>query len=293
MKKRVWFVVLLSVADALPVLAQMDPVTAGFDTASMDLKVFATKIVVGATDNFERASVLLKWLGDHFEWKATDYRTRTVKEIMARKGGNCFELATLYMALLKELNIRYRPIAEVNLHRKSEERERNAERMIRERGNEASVFGREHNDHRWVEIFDERSGEWVPADATMNIIGLVPWLRARVWFGPRHTINDEFSGDMVVPVAIFVVDRDKKDRMVENRTDFYLIDRFDGLYDHRLSQLPSWGEWVHGIRVLSKAAKNAFEGMENLHDRSPEIAHLVETYQRLKEEFLAADAHLK
>jgi hypothetical protein len=45
--------------------------------------------------------------------------------------------------------------------------------------------------------------------------------------------------------------------------------------------------------VLSKAAKNAFEGMENLHDRSPEIAHLVETYQRLKEEFLAADAHLK
>src|SRR5690348_5145294 len=123
------------------------------DTASLNTASFATSIVAGTTDNYGKAKQLLGWLSNNFEWKATDYQTRTVKEIIVRKGGNCFELANVYMALLKELGLTYRPIAEINIHKLTPRRGETAAQKVKESGNRMSVFGRQHNDHRWVEIY--------------------------------------------------------------------------------------------------------------------------------------------
>lgn len=269
-------------------LAQQVAVAIPKDTASVNTKTFAQAIVAGTNDNYEKAKNLLSWLGNHFEWKATDYQTRTVKEIIVRQGGNCFELATVYMALLKDLNLTYRPIAEINIHVYSEERGKRADEMIKQSGNRVSVFGKQHNDHRWVEIYDERTREWVPADPTMNVIGFDQWLKARAWFGDRHTINDEFSGDMIAPFAIFVVNNNNKSLMEENRTLYYMVGRLDSLYGGKLSKLPSWSKWVSGLQTLSVAAKKAFEGDENLHNYSDQISELANVYQNLKKEYLAA-----
>jgi transglutaminase superfamily protein len=266
-------------------LAQQDVVTVPRDTSSVNTKTFALSIVNGTNDNYEKAKGLLSWLSNHFEWKATDYQKRTVKEIIVRQGGNCFELATVYMALLKELNLTYRPIAEINIHVYSEQRGNTAEEKIKQSGNRMSVFGKQHNDHRWVEIYDDKTGEWVPADPTMNIIGFDQWLKARAWFGERHTINDEFSGDMIAPFAIFVVNNNNKSLMDENRTLFYMVTKLDNLYDGKLSKLPSWSKWVSGLQTLSNAAKKAFEGDENLHNYSEQISELAKVYQNLKTEY--------
>jgi len=265
--------------------AQQDVVTVPRDTSSVNTKTFALSIVNGTNDNYEKAKILLSWLSNHFEWKATDYQKRTVKEIIVRQGGNCFELATVYMALLKELNLTYRPIAEINIHVYSEQRGKTADEKITQGGNRMSVFGKQHNDHRWVEIYDDKTGEWVPADPTMNIIGFDQWLKARAWFGERHTINDEFSGDMIAPFAIFVVNNNNKGVMEENRTLFYMVTKLDNLYDGKLSKLPSWSKWVSGLQTLSVAAKKAFEGEENLHNYTDQISELAKVYQNLKTEY--------
>lgn len=254
------------------------------DTASLNTAHFASSIIAGTTDNYGKANQLLSWLSNNFEWKATDYKTRTVKEIIIRKGGNCFELANVYMALLKELGLTYRPIAEINIHKLTPERGETAAQKVKESGNRMSVFGRQHNDHRWVEIYDEKTGEWIPADPTMNIIGFDQWLKARAWFGERHTLNDEFSSDMIAPFAIFVVSRGNKFAMEENRTLYYMTTKLDALYNNKLSKLPSWNKWVEGITTLSAAAKNAFEGKENLHNYNDQIDALAKTYAALKKE---------
>lgn len=268
--------------------AQQDLVPANGDTAILNTKTFAESIVAGISDNYERAETLLNWLSNHFEWKATDYQQRTVKEIIVRKGGNCFELATVYMALLNELHLKYRAIAEINIHVYSEERGQRAMEKVKESGNKMSVFGRQHNDHRWVEIFDEKTNEWVPADPTMNIIGFDQWLKARAWFGQRHTINDEFSNDMIAPFAIFVVSRDNKSLLEDNRTLYYMSTRLDALYNNQLSKLPSWNKWISGLTTLSAAAKKAFEGEVNLLNYDDKISELAGVYQQLKNEYLAA-----
>jgi len=267
--------------------SQQNNISISDDTASLSTKVFAETIVSGVSDNYEKAKTLLSWLSTHFEWKATDYKRRTVKEIIVRKGGNCFELATVYMALLQELNLTYRPIAEINIHVYSEQRGKTADEKIKSDGNRMSVFGKQHNDHRWGEIFDEKTAEWIPADPTMNIIGFDQWLKARAWFGERHTINDEFSGDMIVPFAIYVVNKDNKSLMEEDRTLYYMKTKFDSLYNTKLSKLPSWSKWVSGLQILSAAAKRAFEGQENLHNYADQISQLATVYQNLKNEYLA------
>lgn len=269
-------------------LVSLAGVARGSNTSdTVDLKVFATGIITGVEDNYEKARTLLAWLGTHFEWKYTDYQNRTVQEIIARKGGNCFEMATVYMALLKELNINYRPIAEVNIQKPDDDRGQRAAQMVKERGNKVSVFGRQHNDHRWIEVYDDHTKEWVPADPTMNIIGFDQWLKARAWFGERHTLNDEFSREMIVPFGIFVVSKEDKAAIHENRTTYYLVDRLDALYDHKLSRLPSWSKWVSALQELSKVAKNAFEGKENLQAYDGQIGTLAMIYQDLRQEYKA------
>ncbi len=283
---RSFFLILITVCGlCFSGVSQPATISIPADTGQLDTKYFATQLVKGISNNYEKAAALLNWLATHFEWTATDYQKRTVKEILIRKGGNCFELATVYMALLKELGIVYRPIAEINLHRYDAGRGERAAQKVKESGNQVSVFGAGHNDHRWVEIYQPETKEWIPADPTMNLIGYESWLKARAWFGERHTLNDQFSGDMIAPFAIFVVDANNKSRMLENRTAHYMIQELDELYHHRLSALPSWQKWKKGIMELSPLAAKAFAGELNLHQYNEQIAALKNTYQSLKKEW--------
>lgn len=255
------------------------------DTAALNLKNFAENIIANETDEFEKARKLLYWLSSNFEWKATDYKTRTVKEIIVRNGGNCFELAKVYMALIKNIGITYRSICEINLHPITPERQKTAAAKVKEKGNSYSVFGLQHNDHRWVEIFDKKNNTWQPADPSMGVIGLTDWLKARVWFGERKTIDTSITNDMIVPFAIFVTGSNNAPE--ESRTSYYLIDRFNDLYGGKLQNLPEWKDWVSIVNALITPSKNAFLGKENLHEHQQEISKLASVYEQLKRSYTA------
>jgi transglutaminase-like putative cysteine protease len=113
---------------------------AGAQTASRTsqsqsrLKAFADSIAQGAPSSYEKAEKVVRWLANNFDWTATDYQKRTVEEIMARKGGNCNELAMVTIALLKELNLQMRKVREINIHKESATRRENARQKILERG---------------------------------------------------------------------------------------------------------------------------------------------------------------
>lgn len=258
-------------------------VEASIDTAKVDLKQFAASIVSDASTDYQRAERLLKWLSVNFKWLSTDYQTRTVKEIIVRKGGNCFELATVYMSLIKTLGIRYRQVAEINIQPRSERRQRSAENLVTAKGYTYSVFGEQHNDHRWVEIYDEAGGTWIPADPSVGVIGLAPWLKSRVWFGDRWAIDTSITNDMIIPFAIFVTD--SAHRIIEDRTNYYLLTSFDRLYHGELSTLPSWSTWKACISGIREQCKGAFEGKVNLHQYRKEIAVIASTYERLRSEY--------
>jgi hypothetical protein len=74
----------------------------------------------------------------------TFYKKRTVEEIMARKGGNCNELAMVTMALLKELRLQMRKVREINIHKESARRRESAHQKVLDNGNRFSVFGKRH-----------------------------------------------------------------------------------------------------------------------------------------------------
>jgi len=260
------------------------PVIVTTDTSKIDLKNFAEQAVKDAPTNILKAKALLNWLSTSFAWTATDYQNRTVKEIIVRKGGNCFELAKVYMALINELGLRYRAIAEIQLYTPSETREQTSENKIKEAGNKMSVFGYQHNDHRWVEVYDDENAQWIPVDPTMNLIGMEQWLKARAWFGERHSLNDDISKSMIAPFGIFVVNRSNKSIMEEDRTSYYMVSALNTLYNDRLSKLSSWSEWIRSLQRLSPLAKDAFQGKINLHEHEKEIEEFRIIYERLKKE---------
>ena len=250
------------------------------DTATLDLKLFAENIIGKETDEFEKAKKLLYWLSSNFEWKSTDYKTRTVKEIIARNGGNCFELAKVYMALIQNAGITYRAMCEINIHPITPNRQVSAASMVKEKGNSFSVFGLQHNDHRWVEIFDKKTNSWQPADPSMGVIGLSDWLKARVWFGERKTIDTAITNQMIVPFAIFVTGSNRAPE--ESRTAHYLINSFNDLYGGKLKDLPEWDQWVSAVNSLTNVSRDAFLGKVNLHTHQQEISKLASAYEQLK-----------
>jgi hypothetical protein len=252
------------------------------DTAHLDFKVLAANITGEEKDNYKKAQLLLNWLTNRLEWKATDYKRRTVKEIIARGGGNCFELANVYIALVKASGIQYRSITEINIQPLSERRQKSAEARVATDGFRSSVFGLQHNDHRWIEIYDEKSKSWQPADPSMNVIGTGQWLKARAWFGQRITIDTAITNAMIVPFAVFVVEANS---LGESRTQHYLVDEFNKLYNYQLSSLAPWREWVRAVDELQLPARNAFENKENLHLYNNKIAALAKIYQQLKEAY--------
>ncbi len=247
------------------------------------LQAFADSLTAGCTTGYEKAGTIVRWLATHFDWTATDYKERTVEQIVERKGGNCNELAKVTMALLQRENVRWRKVQEINIHRESLERRATAEKKIHDVGNRMSVFGKRHNDHVWVEIYDEKSGEWFPADPSLGLIGEDEWLKARVGFGTRVTLNP-LSEDMIVPMGVFAVAG--KDSLIEDRTRHYVVDGLNRITDGRLEHSKEWKSWVDGVSFLDDKCWGAFTGKVNLHEYEAQIDSLASVYSVLRSQYL-------
>lgn len=255
-----------------------------YELAVADLPAFSQYVALGAKTDYDKAYRVVDWFARHFDWTYTDYKRRTVKEILERKGGNCNELAQVSRASLETLGLKMRRVREINLHKLTERRQTDAEVKVKEGGPRMSVFGKQHNDHVWLEIYDSATGKWFPADPSIGVVGKRAWLAARYGFGKRYSL-DPSSEDMIAPFAVFA--EDQKNWI--NRTEDYAVNGFNELYYGRLSSLPSWKKWVGLVGELNEKALGAFKGEVNLHDSQPSIAALSDTYQALKNEFLATD----
>lgn len=249
--------------------------------AGSDIKAFAQDVSKNATSEVGRAQAIVRWLTQHFEWKATDYQKRTVQQIVERRGGNCNDLAMVALAAMKELNITLRRVHEVHIRTESAGRGESAHAMVKERGNAYSVFGRHHNDHIYLEVYDSSADDWFPADPWSGVVGVDEWMKARVWFGPRSSPNPD-APEMIVPIAIFAADLDGN--FTINRTQHYLVDEFDRLYRSKLHQLPAWKQWTALLDVLDDKVKGAFAGTINLQDYESQIDTLAEIYEKLRAE---------
>lgn len=254
-----------------------------------NLKELAHSIAGDQGTAFEKTERLVKWINTTFKWTYTDYQKRTVEEIVQRRGGNCAELANVLYALLQSANIQARWIAEINIHPKSERRQNDAEGLVKKIGNRGSVFGFMHNDHRWLEVYDEVKQTWFPADPAVGVIGLKNWVLTRLGFSNRPTSPvpemANITRSMIAPFVVLAMES-KGGAAKEDRSAFYLIDGFNQAYGKRLESLPSWQAWVAHINQLAPLAASTFKGETNLHQHINMIEQLSLIYEKLSREAL-------
>jgi hypothetical protein len=247
--------------------------------ARTDLKAFAQTVSANANSELGQAQAIVRWLAQNFEWTATDYENRSVAEIIERKGGNCNELAMVAQSAMQALNIKLRQVHEVNIHLEDPERGVTAHEMVSAKGNAYSIFGRHHNDHIWLELYDSVAGAWLPADPSSGLVGVDEWMQGRIGFGERVSLNP-ITNDMIVPFAIFAADANGQ--FTINRTQHYLVQEFDALYAGKLHTYPAWKEWTAMLDQLDDKVEQAFAGETNLHDYEMQIDSVAATYERLR-----------
>lgn len=258
-------------------------------TTAAEIDTLALR-VAGDGDPVTRTQRLVSWMNSRLEWVATDYQQRTPEQILARGAGNCADLSSVLERLMRPAAIPYRWVAEINLQPSSARREADARALVKKDGPRMSVFGRRHNDHRWLEVLDERSQEWVPADPSAGLVGTHPWLLSRVAFEARPPAPVPAAAaslaEMIVPMAIFTAQKGTAPRI--DRSEHYLVDELDRLYGSRAHTLASWPAWVAAIRRFVPLARGAFEGRIDLHEQSAVIDELASVYERLQQEAHAA-----
>src|ERR1700759_4337855 len=222
--------------------------------AETDLKALAAGIAARAHTNTERVTAVIGWAHTHLDWLTTDYQKRTVQEILDRKGGNCDEDARVVVALLDELGVQNRRVKEINIKPASKRREKNAEELIAKGGPSASVFGLRHNDHVWVEYWDEQQNEWAPADPTLSLVGYDQWIKARVGFGERITSNGIPSRAMILPIAMFALVPGPHGGTRDPRGERYLVTGFAAVIP-AAAHAPAWAQWKSEVEAFQPKAK--------------------------------------
>ncbi len=261
---------------------------ASAQTATPDpVRAIALQAAGNADSNLEKTVRMVDWLHHNLEWSATDYQKRTVGQILERRAGNCADLARVLKAMLAEVGVPFRWAAEINIQPISEEREKNSTDLIKAKGKRYSLFGRHHNDHRWLEIYDDRAKAWVPADAAVGVVGTRAWIAARLAFENR-TQSDipviaEIVREMIVPVVVLALSP-TEDSVIEQRSQHYLIDEFNRYYGGKLETLPSWNRWKALTAELASPAIEAFAGRYDLHQRKTAIDELAQVYESLRKE---------
>jgi transglutaminase-like putative cysteine protease len=178
-----------------------------------EIKELAINIAGKNGSSMAKAERLHTWMYKNFKFLYTDYQKRTIAEIIKRRGENCAELARVFQTLLGKVDVPTRWIVEITIVLKSEQRQKNAERLIAKRGVRASVFGYMHNDHRWLEVYNDINKTWFPADPSTGIFGTDSLVRMRIGFGERP----EVMKGWIVP---FVVVGEKKKKIIAERSEY-------------------------------------------------------------------------
>jgi len=255
--------------------------------ANEDIDALAKNIAGKTGRTEEKTRRLVTWINTNFKWSYTDYQKRTPEEIIRRRAGNCAELANVLATLLTKNDIQFRWIHEVNIQPKSERRQEGAAKLVLEKGNKYSVFGFQHNDHVWLEVYDEKSKSWIPADPAVGVVGVKEWIAARMVFTgrrqPQVPAVAEIVKEMLVPVAVAVFDR-KTGKPIESRSEFYIIGSFNEFYSRKLQKLQSWNEWKTIDMEISQKVYAAFAGEINLHEHEKLIEQIAQAYEKLKVE---------
>jgi len=276
----------LLVLAVLPSLASAQQSSAARTTAP-DIQALGDS-VAGSGSALVRTRRLVYWINDHFDWSATDYQRRTPAEVIERRGGNCAELASVLHLFLDSLRVRTRWVREINVQPgPTPRRQQSAANMVAQRGNAFSVFGLQHNDHVWLEVWDDSSQAWFPADPAYGVAGLMEWSAARLAMAdrppPRVKAVEPIAAEMLVPFVVLAGAR-RGGPYDDDRTTFYLVDGFHRLYGDAIWALPSWPEWVAAVQALAPHARAAFAGEENLHAYTDDIAKLKAIYDSLTRE---------
>lgn len=244
--------------------------------------------VAGSGSALTRTRRLVYWINDRFDWSATDYQRRTPAEVIARRAGNCAELASVLHLFLDSLGVHTRWVHEINVQPEpTPRRQQTAAELVARSGNSFSVFGLQHNDHVWLEVWDDSTQAWFPADPAYGVAGLAEWSAARLAMArrptPRVKAVEPIAADMLVPFAVLAGDR-RGGPYDDDRTIFYLVDGFHRLYGDAIRTLPSWPAWVAAVQSLAPHARAAFAGEENLHAYTSDIAGLKAIYDSLTRE---------
>lgn len=255
---------------------------------STDIDALAMKIAADGTVT-DRTARLVAWINRDFEWIATDYVQRTPDQIVERRAGNCADLAKVLARLLDGVHLRYRFVREINVQPASDTRQANAEQKVATGGARFSVFGRRHNDHTWLEVFEPDAGAWIPADPAVGVVGVDDWISARLAFANRRqpvvAATVPIVQSMLVPFSVVAG--------TEDRSTYYLIDRFNRAYGGRLQALPAWTRWSSLVRELAPLSMGAFGGAVNLHEHAATIEQVADTYDTLRQQAAAAGLTLK
>lgn len=156
----------------------------------------------------------------------------------AEPKGNCAELASALRAFLDASGTTSRWIHEINVQPQPTPRRQNAAAaMVAQRGLSYSIFGLQHNDHMWLEVWDDAT-KWFPADPANDVVGLNEWLPARLAMAnrtkPRVAAVAPIAAEMLVPFVV-AAGETRSGPYTDDRTDTYLIDGFNNLYGGRLS----------------------------------------------------------
>ncbi|MES2987453.1 MAG: transglutaminase-like domain-containing protein [Pseudomonadota bacterium] len=267
---------------ALAFVPSAAPATPTAITALDTVEALAREIVGTETDPLRQTRLVVDWLNAHFTWNATDYEKRSVAELIAQRGGNCAEQMRVARSMLTSLGVKTRRMAEINLQPFSEQRGLDAAEQIAKVGVRASVFGAGYNDHRWLEVYDAASEEWVPADPTLGLVGLDQWEKARVSFGARPVHAIIPSRDMIVPVAVFAMEDEEGFARVVDRSHHYLVDGFAAQHEGRVATDPDWVKWQAAVDEISPAALAAFRGQANLLEKVPVMERAGATYAAMR-----------
>jgi hypothetical protein len=221
-----------------------------------------------------RVARLVAHLNRAMPFVATDYRNRTVEEILQRGAGNCADHARVLRSLLESRGLQVRWVQEINLQAPSDRRQANATALVQSRGRQGSVFGRRHNDHRWLEVWDPGAQAWFPADSSIGVSGTEAWIRQRLGFSERPGAVAE----MIAPVFVEALGQGQE-RVP--RSSAYLIEGFDRAYGNRLGGLPAWAAWTASVRALEPLASGAFRSEVDLHAHARAFDDLAAAYGRL------------
>ncbi len=251
----------------------------------------AVQAVGASSTPVEKTTRLVQWLHHNLQWSATDYQKRTVAQILERRAGNCADLARVLKAMLAEVGVQYRWMAELNIQPADAEREQRSSEYIKTRGKRFSAFGLRHNDHRWLEIYDDATREWIPADAATGLVGTRNWIAARMAFENRPQSDIpaivEISREMIVPFSVLALSP-TEDTVVEKRYQHYLIEEFNRYYGGKLETLPSWGRWKQLVAEFADPAAEMFAGKFDLHQKQASIDEVAKVYESLRSEALRA-----